>query len=109
MSLLFPTRQENRAVAALPVRVWFLHGGESQTVSVASRIKSRLALSLITLRECSHSVRLMEAGCCCLQHEKCGSMLLSDPQEIDTGKDFSIPRPQTTNYTEPYDGYYGQD
>lgn len=28
--------------------------------------------------------------------------------EIDIEKDFSIPRPQTTNYTEPYDGY-GED
>ncbi|XP_070779365.1 retinoic acid-induced protein 3 [Enoplosus armatus] len=29
--------------------------------------------------------------------------------EIDTDKDFSIPRPQTTNYSEPYDEYYGHD
>ncbi|XP_044038299.1 retinoic acid-induced protein 3 isoform X2 [Siniperca chuatsi] len=29
--------------------------------------------------------------------------------EIDTDKDFTIPRPQTTNYREPYDEYYGHD
>ncbi|GAA6215534.1 G-protein coupled receptor family C group 5 member D-like [Lates japonicus] len=29
--------------------------------------------------------------------------------EIDTDKDYTIPRPQTTNYREPYDEYYGQD
>lgn len=29
--------------------------------------------------------------------------------EIDPDKDFSIPRPKTTNYREPYDEYYGQD
>ncbi|XP_073350188.1 retinoic acid-induced protein 3 [Pagrus major] len=29
--------------------------------------------------------------------------------EIDPDKDFSIPRPQTTNYREPYDEYYGND
>ncbi|KAM9746006.1 retinoic acid-induced protein 3 isoform 1-T2 [Menidia menidia] len=29
--------------------------------------------------------------------------------EIDPEKDYTIPRPQTTNYTEPYDDYYGQD
>ncbi|KAM9345903.1 retinoic acid-induced protein 3 [Symphorus nematophorus] len=29
--------------------------------------------------------------------------------EIDTDKDFTIPRPQTTNYREPYDEYYGED
>ncbi|TMS14699.1 hypothetical protein E3U43_021161 [Larimichthys crocea] len=29
--------------------------------------------------------------------------------EIDPDKDFSIPRPQTTNYREPYDEYYGHD
>ncbi|XP_068193227.1 retinoic acid-induced protein 3 [Antennarius striatus] len=29
--------------------------------------------------------------------------------EIDTDKDFSIPRPQATNYREPYDEYYGND
>ncbi|XP_054614571.1 retinoic acid-induced protein 3 [Dunckerocampus dactyliophorus] len=27
--------------------------------------------------------------------------------EIDPNKDYSIPRPQTTNYGEPYDDYYG--
>lgn len=26
-------------------------------------------------------------------------------QEINVGKDFSIPRPQTTNYREPYEWY----
>lgn len=26
-------------------------------------------------------------------------------QEIDPDKDFTIPRPQTTNYREPYDDY----
>lgn len=30
-------------------------------------------------------------------------------QEIDTTKDYSIPRPKTTNYGEPYDDYYGDD
>ncbi|KAI3360145.1 hypothetical protein L3Q82_014456 [Scortum barcoo] len=29
--------------------------------------------------------------------------------EIDPDKDFTIPRPQTTNYREPYDEYYGQE
>ncbi|XP_045928536.1 retinoic acid-induced protein 3 [Micropterus dolomieu] len=29
--------------------------------------------------------------------------------EIDTDKAFTIPRPQTTNYREPYDEYYGHD
>ncbi|CAK6960382.1 retinoic acid-induced protein 3 [Scomber scombrus] len=29
--------------------------------------------------------------------------------EIDPDKDYSIPRPQTTNYREPYDEYYGQN
>lgn len=29
--------------------------------------------------------------------------------EIDPDKDFTIPRPQATNYGEPYDEYYGQD
>ncbi|XP_072225349.1 retinoic acid-induced protein 3 isoform X1 [Leuresthes tenuis] len=29
--------------------------------------------------------------------------------EIDPDKDYTIPRPKTTNYTEPYDDYYGQD
>lgn len=29
--------------------------------------------------------------------------------EIDPDKDYTIPRPQTTNYREPYDEYYGQD
>nr|XP_046270164.1 retinoic acid-induced protein 3 [Scatophagus argus] len=29
--------------------------------------------------------------------------------EIDPDKDFTIPRPQTTNYREPYDEYYGND
>ncbi|XP_068606432.1 G-protein coupled receptor family C group 5 member D [Brachionichthys hirsutus] len=29
--------------------------------------------------------------------------------EIDTNKAFSIPRPQTTNYREPYDEYYGNN
>ncbi|XP_041634277.1 retinoic acid-induced protein 3 isoform X1 [Cheilinus undulatus] len=29
--------------------------------------------------------------------------------EIDPDKDYTIPRPQTTNYQEPYDEYYGQD
>ncbi|KAM6904399.1 G-protein coupled receptor family C group 5 member D [Xenentodon cancila] len=29
--------------------------------------------------------------------------------EIDPDKDYSIPRPQTTNYNEPYDEYYEQD
>ncbi|XP_071330536.1 G-protein coupled receptor family C group 5 member D [Trachinotus anak] len=29
--------------------------------------------------------------------------------EIDTDKDYTIPRPQTTNYREPYDEYYGHD
>ncbi|AWP18531.1 putative retinoic acid-induced protein 3-like [Scophthalmus maximus] len=29
--------------------------------------------------------------------------------EVDTDKDYTIPRPQTTNYTEPYDDYYGRD
>lgn len=29
--------------------------------------------------------------------------------EIDMEKDYSIPRPQATNYTEPYDGYYERD
>ncbi|KAG8006428.1 Retinoic acid-induced protein 3 [Nibea albiflora] len=29
--------------------------------------------------------------------------------EIDPDKDFTIPRPQTTNYREPYDEYYEQD
>ncbi|XP_019726573.1 G-protein coupled receptor family C group 5 member D [Hippocampus comes] len=28
--------------------------------------------------------------------------------EIDPNKDYSIPRPQSTNYREPYDEYYGQ-
>ncbi|XP_061702472.1 G-protein coupled receptor family C group 5 member D [Syngnathoides biaculeatus] len=28
--------------------------------------------------------------------------------EIDPNKDYTIPRPQTTNYGEPYDEYYGQ-
>lgn len=28
-------------------------------------------------------------------------------QEIDPDKDYSIPRPQTTNISEPYDVYYG--
>lgn len=28
-------------------------------------------------------------------------------QEIDPDKDYSIPRPQTTNINEPYDEYYG--
>ncbi|CAN9505777.1 unnamed protein product [Ophioblennius macclurei] len=30
-------------------------------------------------------------------------------QEIDTAKDYTIPRPKTTNYQEPYDEYYGDD
>lgn len=30
-------------------------------------------------------------------------------KEIDPDKDYTIPRPQTTNYSEPYDDYYGQD
>ncbi|KAM6965882.1 retinoic acid-induced protein 3 [Tautogolabrus adspersus] len=29
--------------------------------------------------------------------------------EIDPDKDYTIPRPQTTNYLEPYDEYYEQD
>ncbi|KAM9844244.1 retinoic acid-induced protein 3 [Aulostomus maculatus] len=29
--------------------------------------------------------------------------------EIDPDKDYTIPRPQTTNYREPYDEYYGQN
>ncbi|XP_069005559.1 G-protein coupled receptor family C group 5 member D [Embiotoca jacksoni] len=29
--------------------------------------------------------------------------------EIDPDKDYTIPRPQTTNYSEPYDEYYGHD
>lgn len=29
--------------------------------------------------------------------------------EIDPDKDYTIPRPQTTNYREPYDEYYGQE
>ncbi|XP_051244280.1 retinoic acid-induced protein 3 [Dicentrarchus labrax] len=29
--------------------------------------------------------------------------------EINPDKDFTIPRPQTTNYREPYDEYYGHD
>lgn len=29
--------------------------------------------------------------------------------EIDPDKDYSIPRPKTTNYGEPYDEYYGQN
>ncbi|XP_039979774.1 retinoic acid-induced protein 3 [Xiphias gladius] len=29
--------------------------------------------------------------------------------EIDPDKDYTIPRPQTTNYREPYDEYYGHD
>ncbi|KAK2833838.1 hypothetical protein Q5P01_017727 [Channa striata] len=29
--------------------------------------------------------------------------------EIDPDKDYTIPRPQTTNYREPYDDYYEQD
>ncbi|XP_029364379.1 retinoic acid-induced protein 3 [Echeneis naucrates] len=29
--------------------------------------------------------------------------------EIDPNKDYTIPRPQTTNYREPYDEYYGHD
>lgn len=29
--------------------------------------------------------------------------------EIDTDKDYTIPRPQTTNYDEPYDEYYGPE
>lgn len=29
--------------------------------------------------------------------------------DIDPEKDFTIPRPQTTNYSEPYDEYYGND
>uniref|UniRef100_A0A3Q3B1M7 G protein-coupled receptor class C group 5 member D n=2 Tax=Kryptolebias marmoratus TaxID=37003 RepID=A0A3Q3B1M7_KRYMA len=29
--------------------------------------------------------------------------------EIDPDKDYTIPRPQTTNYNEPYDEYYGQE
>ena len=30
-------------------------------------------------------------------------------KEIDPDKDYTIPRPQTTNYREPYDEYYGHD
>lgn len=30
-------------------------------------------------------------------------------QEIDTAKDYTIPRPKTTNYEEPYDDYYRDD
>ncbi|XP_029945610.1 G-protein coupled receptor family C group 5 member D [Salarias fasciatus] len=30
-------------------------------------------------------------------------------REIDTAKDYSIPRPKTTNYQEPYDEYYGDE
>lgn len=29
--------------------------------------------------------------------------------DIDPEKDYSIPRPQATNYNEPYDDYYGQE
>lgn len=29
--------------------------------------------------------------------------------EIDPAKDYTIPRPQTTNYNEPYDEYYGNN
>lgn len=29
--------------------------------------------------------------------------------DIDPDKDYTIPRPQTTNYQEPYDEYYGQE
>uniref|UniRef100_UPI0037E78D89 retinoic acid-induced protein 3 n=1 Tax=Semicossyphus pulcher TaxID=241346 RepID=UPI0037E78D89 len=29
--------------------------------------------------------------------------------DIDPDKDYTIPRPQTTNYQEPYDEYYGED
>lgn len=29
--------------------------------------------------------------------------------EIDPNKDYTIPRPQTTNYNEPYDEYYGHE
>nr|XP_020480643.1 G-protein coupled receptor family C group 5 member D-like [Monopterus albus] len=30
-------------------------------------------------------------------------------REIDPDKDYTIPRPQPTNYAEPYDEYYGQE
>lgn len=30
-------------------------------------------------------------------------------QEIDPDKDYTIPRPQTTNFNEPYDEYYGHN
>uniref|UniRef100_A0A3Q3H1P5 G protein-coupled receptor class C group 5 member D n=1 Tax=Labrus bergylta TaxID=56723 RepID=A0A3Q3H1P5_9LABR len=34
---------------------------------------------------------------------------LNSPTEIDPVKDYTIPRPQTTTYQEPYDEYYDQD
>lgn len=81
--------------------------GFSMTVSnrITDLIPHTLQLSLwpfTTGGSLSLIVRLMKAGVLIvLAWWMCDYMF----QEIDPDKDFTIPRPQTTNYREPYDEY----
>lgn len=88
-----PLRQESWASAAIPLRVWLLHDGELLSNILHSSSLCRL------LQLLSKVINIMKTQF---------TQRLPVFQEIDPNKDYTIPRPQTTNFNQPYDEYYAQ-
>uniref|UniRef100_A0A3B5MAI5 G-protein coupled receptors family 3 profile domain-containing protein n=1 Tax=Xiphophorus couchianus TaxID=32473 RepID=A0A3B5MAI5_9TELE len=84
-------------LAAIPLRVRLLHDGKKK--------KKENILHISTLRISTSAAQL----CNKLNEHTAYPEHHRVFQEIDPNKDYTIPRPQTTNFNQPYDEYYGEE